>query len=173
MNERTEARRSALATVPMRIVDAVVAEAMKSPCQSKRGAAVFSVSNGVALIEARGHNTRPDGACTGSDECKATCRETAVHAEQMALLHAGRNAMRAHMVHLKVVDGRPVVSGVPSCLQCSKLMLAAGVAFVWLLHEAGWRCYPMADFHRATLVHWAELEAVAPPVGYLKGEALP
>lgn len=56
------------------------------------------------------------------------------------------------MLHVKVdASGQMVVSGPPSCDQCSKLILRAGIAGVWLLHEEGWKRYTAQEFHEATL----------------------
>jgi hypothetical protein len=45
-----------------------------------------------------------------------------------------------------------VPSGGPSCAQCSKLALAAGIVGVWLYHENGWRRYGAGEFHRLSLL---------------------
>ena len=91
------------------------------------------------------------------------CSKICVHAEQAALLDAGIDLHtrrgECEVAHLKVVDGEPVPSGPPSCVECSKLMLTAGIAAVWLLHESPeggppqWRRYDADDFHRRTLAH--------------------
>lgn len=141
---------------PQRIVEIAVLESTVSPCRSKRGAALFvSAVNGMALNVGSGHNRKPIGfVCDGSAECKATCRQEAVHAEQHALIEAGRRAAGAEIVHVKTVDGELVASEPPSCIQCSKLLLAAGVSGFWLFqHAVGWRYYPMADYHRLSLAH--------------------
>lgn len=120
-----------------------------SPCQSKRGAAIFA-AGGYPLapygLFATGFNKR-DG-CDGSKRCKATCRAAAIHAEQLAILNAGRKCIGADLLHVKTIDGDLVVSGPPSCLECSKLALYAGIVGVWLFHLEGWRRYSIAEFHR-------------------------
>jgi len=47
--------------------------------------------------------------------------------------------------------GRADFPKVRFSVECSKLMLAAGVAGVWLYQEAGWRRWTAAEFHQATL----------------------
>jgi len=140
---------SKAAKPPAHIVDLAVQISTWSPCRSKRGVVVFIGDDVVS----HGHNKKPAGFdCDGSEECKATCRAEAVHAEQMALLTAGYSrAWCADLLHVKTVDGRLVPSGGPSCVQCSKLAAYCGVAGVWLYHDAGWRRYPIADFHRLSL----------------------
>lgn len=135
---------------PAHIVHHAVMMAGYSPCRSQRGAVAFLPRNGGALISA-GWNRRQAPPCDGSADCKATCARTAIHAEQVALLDAGSAAAGCDILHVKTVDGRLVASGGPSCLECSKLMLAAGIDGVWLYHDRGWRRYPIAEFHRLTL----------------------
>lgn len=55
------------------------------------------------------------------------------------------------MLHIKTVDGAAVPSAGPSCLECSKLILEAGVAEMWLFLETGWTRYSAREFHTATL----------------------
>jgi deoxycytidylate deaminase len=116
-----------------------------------------------------GCNAPAIGRCDGSEACRTTCRQTCIHAEQTVIIQAGRANGRgpvgAELLHIKVVPceegtllGKLGVqryklahSGPPSCAECSKLILAAGVAGVWLFHEGGWQRYEAADFHRRTV----------------------
>lgn len=131
----------------IRIAQAIGAAAL-SPCaKSKRGVAIW---RGDSTLVVR-HNRPPPGfACDGGATCREHCGKLCVHAEQAALLHC-TDAAGAEMLHIKVVDGRAVSSGPPSCWQCSRLILAARVSGVWLLHETGWRRYEPHEFHRLTL----------------------
>lgn len=131
-----------------------LAAAADSPCRSQRGAVAFTGNEleGRELV-AVGFNVKPDGTCDGSDECKATCRREAVHAEQ-ALLASGVDLAAGGVVevlHVKRAGGRLAVSGGPDCVECSKLLLFAGVAAVWLNHADGWRRYPIEEFHRLSI----------------------
>lgn len=138
---------------PLAIVETAVEQAKYSTCRSQRGAVVFrqTAIDKVSII-ARARNRKPDGfECDGTATCKATCRVEAVHAEQAALLRAGLMAQGSDLLHVKVVDGALVPSGPPSCVQCSKLALSAGIAYVWLFHADGWRRYTSDDFHRLSL----------------------
>lgn len=145
-----------LETPPEHIVEFAVEASVCSPCRSKRGVAIFRGRNLVA----HGFNYKPRHfECDGSEACKATCRDEAVHAEQQALLSAGVGASGALMLHVKTVEGRLVPSGGPSCVQCSKLALVAGIKAVWLYHESGWRCYPIEEFHEQSLARLRERAA--------------
>jgi deoxycytidylate deaminase len=133
----------------IRAVSAAIGASVLSPCRSKRGAVVFHEELGWTRIWARGHNSTPD--CDGSPRCKATCRTRAVHAEQAALIRAGLHALGRDLLHVKTIDGQLVPSGGPSCVECSKLALAARIAGVWLYHENGWHRYDATEFHRQSL----------------------
>ena len=124
-----------------------------SPCRSKRGIAIWNHGRLVAI----GWNDQPRGfVCDGSDRCKATCGKTAVHAEQMGLVMCnGSQLIGADLLHVKTVGGKPVASGPPSCLECSKLIAFSGIANVWLLRDDGLKRYTAAEFHRLTLEHHA------------------
>ena len=125
--------------------------ALESPCQSKRGAVIWG-KNGVISI-GRNHQPQPF-PCDGSDICKENCGRTAIHAEQSAILKAAPDVIvGAHMLHVKVVDGKLVASGLPSCMECSKLILESGIAYMWLYHESGWKWYTASEFHRASCEH--------------------
>lgn len=133
---------------PQHVIDFAVEISQWSPCQSKRGVVIFIGDDFVS----HGYNYKPQGfGCDGSNTCKATCREEAIHAEQQALLTVGNGAAGAEMVHVKTVNGALVASGGPSCVQCSKLVLVSGIAGFWLFHKDGWRRYDAVEFHRLSL----------------------
>lgn len=128
------------------------AASLHSPCQSKRGAVIWA--NGKAIVW--GCNHLPGNQhCDGSDACKAVCRETAIHAEQHAILHCDKPLLfGAQMLHVKTVDGVVVASGPPSCKQCSKFILESGITYMWLLHNIGLARYSASEFHRRTLQYY-------------------
>ena len=148
--------------------DAAIAAACASPCQkSRRGAALWTP--GAARCWTA-FNAPAVGTCDGSEACRASCRRICAHAEQVVLLQAGRlHARGAELLHIKVVPCTRVLperhelhavqvdtfeaapSGPPSCAECSKLIVTAGVAGVWLFHEDGWKRYTAHDFHMRTL----------------------
>jgi deoxycytidylate deaminase len=140
---------------PQDVVAHAINAAVTSPCQSKRGVAVFrygETGRPVMVTTGFNHQVKPL-VCDGSDACKSTCRHKAVHAEQDALLLVGPRAEGCDLLHVKVMDGQAVPSGGPSCVQCSKLIVRAGVAGVWLLHAMGWRRYDAEVFHALSLSH--------------------
>lgn len=132
-----------------------------SPCQkSKRGVVIFTNEGLLSW----GYNAQPfPFTCDGSAACRKNCNQLCVHAEMAALLHLENpifdrrsSVMRGldrELLHVKVVNGLPVASGPPSCLQCSRLILHCAIAKVWLLHEDGLRMYSAIDFHQKTLEH--------------------
>ena len=100
--------------------------------------------------------------CDGSDSCRASCGKVAVHAEQAALLQCrdkGLPVRGAEMLHTKVtlVSGTwiGVFGGPPSCPDCSKLILEAGIDGMWLVEEREGKPtlvrYTAAEFHDQTL----------------------
>lgn len=132
--------------VVRRLVDA----AARSRCKKSQRGAILVTRDRLDVFT--GANWPAAGECNDSDLCRMDCSKICVHAEQVALLSAGRADVRgADVYHLKVVDGEPVHSGTPSCVECSKLMLQAGVANVWLYTVNGWVSWTAEEFHRATL----------------------
>jgi deoxycytidylate deaminase len=132
-------------------LERAVRMARQSPCQkSKRGVVIWNPS--LFDILCANHNHPPKGfSCDGSDECRANCGKHCVHAEMAAILDAKQGLHGFHMLHVKVVDGEAVPSGPPSCSECSKHILAAGIASMWLLHEEGLREYAADEFHELSL----------------------
>lgn len=151
----------------MEVLHYAVDAANRSKCRSKRGAVIWNrpitSHTGVKGPEtvSLGYNYLPilvgdelcAGPCDGSDQCKATCSKRSIHAEQQAILGAERHRLEgASMLHIKTVDGLPVQGGPPSCLECSKLILASGIAWMWLFQvDVGWRCYAADEFHEETI----------------------
>lgn len=124
-----------------------------SPCEkSKRGVVIWRPGDSESFMGGYNHPPSPF-KCDGSEACRASCGKVCVHAEAHALLGAKKSVRGMDMLHVKVVDGEAVASGPPSCWQCSRLMLEAGVAGMWLLHEDGLRRYDIEEFHALTLQH--------------------
>lgn len=122
-----------------------------SPCGSKRGIVIWHREHGVI---SGGYNAPPPSfVCDGSDACRANCNKTAVHAEQAALIDFDPRIEGCEMIHVKVVDGEAVHSLQPSCWQCSKLILQAGISYMWLYQVEGLVRYTAQDFHNKTLIN--------------------
>ncbi len=146
---------------PRHVIDAATKAARRSWCaKDSRGAAVFhndpgSYGSTTSRVVAAPNGPAPPFKCSGSPECRAACGKLAVHAEERALFEwEQRLGPRGpDVVHIRVHENEPVVSGDPSCITCSRTMLLHGVAAVWLWHEAGWRRYPIVEFHALSLQH--------------------
>lgn len=129
-----------------------------SPCQSKRGVSIWTEHGHLCS----GYNHKPKGfTCDGSNACKRLCAQDAIHAEQHALHFAGSQAEGSEMLHVKVFDGALVASGPPSCLQCSKLIVQAGISGMWLFHTDGWKRYTAARFHWLSGAYWPNTKTEA------------
>lgn len=158
-------------------VDYAVSVAKRSPCQSKRGVVI---ADRDSRIIGEGYNHQPfPFQCDGSDRCKKSCGKTAIHAEQAAILGASEPLEGAIMLHVKTVDGKPVASMAPSCLECSKLILKSGIAWMLLLHDPSAQMLPGAKtvanfygldirqysaqhFHWLTAEYWHRIELILP-----------
>jgi deoxycytidylate deaminase len=135
---------------PQECIDAAIGASLKADCRSHRGIVVWN-ADGIVSV---GWNGPPKTrACTKDAVCKATCSRFAIHAEFRAVWQAGAAANGAEMLHVKTVDGQLVVSGGPSCPQCSKMLVEVGVAGMWLYRENGWQRYDVAEFDRLTIEH--------------------
>jgi deoxycytidylate deaminase len=77
----------------------------------------------------------------------------AVHAEERVIIHNRELARGAHLVHAAVDRmGKLRVSGHPSCWQCSRMMVEAEIAWVWLFQADGWIPFRADRFHELTLI---------------------
>ena len=150
------------------IIATAVHVASIGPCaKSKRGVVIFGRNDaGLLEVYANAHNSPPwPFECSGTDACKKDCGRICVHAEQRAIMQMLRpddveRALRVYqkrpeleLVHVKVVDGKLVASpDGPSCDQCSKLIVEAGIRTVWLYCTDGaWSSWDASGFHQRTL----------------------
>lgn len=134
-------------------LEEAVNAASHSKCKSQRGVVIWDRATGNIVY---GWNAPPKPfKCDGSDECRANCSKTAVHAEQSALMkmlnNYDMNINECEMIHVKIVDDEPVFSEKPSCWQCSKLILESGLKSMWLYQKDGYVEYNPIEFHRLTL----------------------
>lgn len=137
------------------IIQDAIAEALEvarhSTCaKSHRGVVIWKGDR----ILGTGFNSPPEPfSCGGT--CQAVCGRVAVHAEQRALLMVAReDLIGAEMLHVKadLKTGELLTSKEPCCSDCSKLILEAGLAGMWLWEDPGYpHRYTAKEFHRATL----------------------
>lgn len=132
------------------ITSALARAALAAPCAKDSRAAALVSPGGLLLTLA--NNGPPFGfRCTRDAACAATCGRGAVHAEMRALLGVElASRANADMFHLRVdATGEPQPSRSPRCVDCTKHMLDAGVAALWLWHgrDNGWKRYPMVEAH--------------------------
>ena len=160
------------------IVEHAVRFAAKSPCaKTRRGAVVFHGDVWLGM----GYNHPPAPmTCDRSLMCRVDCGRRCVHAETHAIRQSERPLTEAvdkgidvEIVHVKIdSSGNLVAGGGPSCWQCSREILDAGIAAVWLYRLptvaeanaadvyraddprhvllARWQRYTAVDFHRIT-----------------------
>lgn len=142
---------------PRRWGERAALEARESTCvKSKRGAAIFHRDTDTLVAAAA--NGPPYGfECGGTSQggvvaCREACNRVAVHAEERAIIRACGALGGLEMVHAKI-DFRweLQISGEPSCWQCSRMILEAGISHVWLFGKDGWRGWDALAFHAATL----------------------
>lgn len=116
--------------------------------KSKRGVVIFdedgythgSGTNGPPVFDQVSTDEQPF-QCSGSKQCRASCAQTAVHAEVRALRDVKRNdevgLPKLQLLHVKTVDGELVAGCGPSCVLCSKEILDSGIVkWVWLFEKA-------------------------------------
>lgn len=135
--------------------------ARQSPCvKSQRGAILWRrpTEGRQGLYLSAGFNHPPEPfRCNGSVACRESCNKVCIHAEEDALLKIPTKSRvqwtlkECEMLHIKIVNGHATSSGQPSCWQCSRKILGAGLKAMWLFHKEGLRSYTPEEFHRMTL----------------------
>lgn len=172
------------------IVGAETAADLSICVKSKRGVSVYrmieDIDGNLEHVEetyAQGWNGPPyvwDGdhpdyelGCDGSEECRRDCGKRCEHAERRAIgalvAHLRDYPSRLRMVHVKIgADGRVVAGKGPSCADCAKAILDAGIGGIWLFEampgvwyqkdggpaETGpgiWRYYTARAFYDVTM----------------------
>lgn len=136
---------------PDEMIRLAIDAASRSSCKkSQRGAVIHWPERAISVAS----NGPPyPFVCGGSEECGQDCNRIAVHAEERAIIQARCDVTGTDLLHVKVVGNscRLVASGPPSCWQCSRMIVEAGLRGVWLYHLDGWEFYLARDFHMATL----------------------
>ncbi len=180
---------------PEYVIEAARLAAMQSPCaKSKRGVVLFNPERHDEGVRAHGYGQVTNNEllafqasrvmvasayngppapyeCKNTMVCRGHCADVCLHAEQRAILSAVGcdDVGDLELVHVKVVEGRIVAGGGPSCLQCSKLVQEVRLRGVWLFEERypgygtiapfndgtppQWRFYSARAFHEATLAN--------------------
>ncbi len=143
-------------------IDEMIKEGSRGPCaKSKRVSAIISCSletyDGISSYPYIIATNTPPGkfVCLNNEACKANCNKVCVHAEENVILKAFQyrtiEVAGGACLHLKIVDGKPVPSGKPSCVYCSRKILQSGLKYMFLFHETGWCRYTAEEFHEHTL----------------------
>ncbi|MEK6923416.1 MAG: deaminase [Nanoarchaeota archaeon] len=127
-------------------------EVINSTCEkSKRGVVIVKDNK----IIGKGTNNPPGNFECNLKDCYDICRNYTVHAEQNAILDAlenNHNLEDSNLYHVKFKDGIPQYSGAPSCVECSKLILQAGIEEIVLEHkDKEFALYSAEEFHLLSL----------------------
>ncbi|MEK6962988.1 MAG: hypothetical protein AABX70_01080 [Nanoarchaeota archaeon] len=135
----------------VRFMSMAVELSASSPCErDKRG--VVIVKDGRKI--GQGVNAPPPGFRCEPRYCQSTCRTYAVHAEMGAIANAmslGNDVRGARMYHARGDKGQLVDSRQPRCADCSKHVLAFGLAEFVLKHAEGYTVYGAEEFNRLSL----------------------
>ncbi len=150
---------------PSWAIEAATYAARKSWCaKDQRGVVVYHEESGHEDFVAASNGPEAPFKCSGGDVCRQHCGQLAGHAEERALwLWAAEGRMRGmKLLHVKVdAEGHGVAGGPPRCVTCSRTMLMAGAAGIWLWLDAehadggepAWRWYGAVEFHTLSLLH--------------------
>jgi deoxycytidylate deaminase len=127
-------------------------EVMNSTCEKSKRGVVIAKDN---KIIGKGTNNPPGNFECNLKDCYDICRNYTVHAEQNAIFDAlkkNNNLEDSRLYHVKFKDGIPQYSGSPSCVECSKLILRAGIEEVVLEHaNKEFALYTAEEFHLLSL----------------------
>lgn len=143
-------------------IDEMILEGSRGPCaKSKRVSAIISSSletyDGISSYPYIIAVNTPPGkfTCMNNELCRVNCNKVCVHAEENVILQAFKyrtiEVMGGACLHLKIVGGKAVASGNPSCISCSRKILQAGLKYMYLFHENGWKRYEAEEFHQLSL----------------------
>lgn len=157
---------------PDEMVEAAEQAAEASPCaKSTRGVVTWvHLPSRILRLSSTWNGPPQPFTCLKTDECKNTCNKRCNHAETRAIrrmwqtIHVGGYSgddfmiSDVQMLHIKLDRGQGVPGGPPSCWQCSREILDAGIAGIWLWelypeaeYSGEWKFYTPLDFHVATL----------------------
>jgi hypothetical protein len=145
---------------PQWVIDEATKAAQKAWC-AKDSRGVVAWVPGTRDFVAAANGPPEPFKCSGLADCRAACGKLAGHAEERALWAYARkygiptelSRFSPELVHVRVVGDKAVTSGPPSCITCSRTVLMAGAAAIWLWHDDGWRRYEPVEFHTLSLLH--------------------
>lgn len=138
---------------PKWVIEEATRAGRKAWC-AKDSRGVVAWIPGTRTFVSAANGPPPPFKCSGSAECRAACGKLAGHAEERALWQWSVSYSGSpELVHVRVFDNKAVTSGPPSCITCSRTILMAGAAAIWLWHDDGWRRYEPAEFHALSLQH--------------------
>lgn len=136
------------------IINEMIIEGPKSLCNKSKRVSAIIYSNGFSVIET---NSPPlPFTCMNNENCKKICNKICVHAEERAILSAldkYGDLWDCICMHLKIVNGKPVPSGNPSCVTCSRKLLECKVKYMYLWQEQSWKRWTSEEFHHETLLN--------------------
>ena len=149
---------------PQWAIDAATEAARKSWCaKDQRGVVVYHEESGGEDLVSAANGPEAPFKCSGSTECRAACGKLAGHAEERALWLWAREGRMLGMklLHIRLEGGVAVPGGPPNCISCSRTMLMAGAAGIWLwlapeladVLKPTWRWYGAVELHVLSLLH--------------------
>lgn len=149
-------------TSAIQALNAAAAIANQGPCAKSKRGVVFTLDNHII---GAGYNAPPHPYLCVPEYCGGNrCRDHAVHAEKNAMFNAMQNGyavIGARAYHIKTEEGLPVPSFEPSCIPCSKDLLAAKVKEFVLVESVDppkFALYEMEEFHdRSLRHHWGDV----------------
>jgi deoxycytidylate deaminase len=125
---------------PPELVARAIEQARNSPCaKSRRGSVAYLHFDNPrhTRIVGTGYNHPPgEVRCDGSARCHADCGKRCIHAVAAAIYDTSRTPLACDLLHVEIdTDAQLVAGGPPSCVDCSKAALHAGVRGAWLYQQ--------------------------------------
>lgn len=136
------------------LIDSMIYYGSRGLCNKSKRVSAIIYPNGIYEIAT---NSPPEPfACANNEQCKKVCNQTCIHAEERAIIKSLQRHGEVDFclcLHLKIVDGKPVTSGCPSCVTCSRKLLECKIKYMYLWQENGWKRWTAEEFHLETLNH--------------------
>lgn len=136
------------------LIDNMIKKGSLGTCNKSKRVSAIVYSNGISVIET---NSPPfPFVCQNDLRCQSICNQICVHAEERAILSAFKkygDVDNCICLHLKIVNGIPVVSGDPSCITCARKLLECDVKYMYLWQKDGWKRWTSEEFYIDTLIN--------------------